>query len=192
MKERSLKIALVTAWALIVLIAGGLGLRLLNNLLAPIDRTAAPVPLAPPPKPEAREIAVYFADENAMGLVAEQRSVQLGTGTAPDAAVIVAELVKGPQSAKLLPTMPTDTRLLGAYRLGNTLILDFSRELQTNHPGGSTGELLTVYSIVDTMTKNMKGVQYVQILVEGEEVETLAGHLDLTKPIAPKMKWMAT
>jgi spore germination protein GerM len=80
--------------------------------------------------------------------------------------------------------------LLGAYQLGDTLVLDFSRELQTNHSGGSAGELLTVYSIVNTLAENIHGISRVQILVEGNEVETLAGHLDLREPLSPNTTWM--
>jgi germination protein M len=103
----------------------------------------------------------------------------------------MAELIRGPQSPGLLPTVPADTRLLNAYEIGDMLVLDFTHELQTNHMGGSTSELLTVYSIVNTMTQNMNGIRKIQMLVEGEEIETLAGHLDLTKPLFPNLKWPA-
>jgi hypothetical protein len=51
--------------------------------------------------------------------------------------------------------------------------------------------MLTVYSIVNTAVANLDGIERVQILVEGKEVETLAGHLDLSKPLLPDMKWMS-
>ena len=109
-------------------------------------------------------------------------------GAAADAKAIMEELIKGPLSAELYPTIPADTRLLNAYALGDMLVLDFTHELQTNHAGGSTGELLTVYSIVNTITQNIEGIRRIQMLVEGEEIESLAGHLDLTKPLSPNTK----
>ncbi len=189
-KERSLKIALAVLWALVVLLLLGFGLKLLKDfVLAPEQTTSFPSSRTPP-RTEKRVIKLYFADEDADALVSEKRSVKLGAGASADATTIVSELMRGPQSAGLFPTIPADTKLLDAYKLGDTLVLDFTRELQSNHPGGSTGELLTVYSIVNTMTENMYGIKRVQILLEGEEIETLTGHMDLTRPLPPDTKWM--
>jgi hypothetical protein len=61
--------------------------------------------------------------------------------------------------------------------------VDFSRELVAAHPGGSLNELLTVYSVVDALTANLPAVRAVQLLVDGREVDTLAGHVDLRRPL---------
>ena len=190
-RQRFLKLALAAGWAAIVIFLVGFGLKLLNDFILVPQRTATlPLPPASLERKE-REINIYFADENASTLIPEKRFATLGAGNAFDAETIVAELIKGPHSAALLPTVPSGTRLLNAYELGDLLVLDFTHELQTNHAGGSTGELLTVYSIVNTLTQNLDGIERVQLLVEGEEVETLAGHLDLTKPLLPNLKWSA-
>lgn len=60
--------------------------------------------------------------------------------------------------------------------------LDLSQELVSNHPGGSSGEELTVFSLSQTLIANFPAVKTVKILVEGREIQTLAGHLDLTIP----------
>ena len=60
--------------------------------------------------------------------------------------------------------------------------LDLSREIVANHPGGSSAEELTVFSLTNTLVANFPAVKMVKILVEGREVQTLAGHLDLTVP----------
>src|SRR5947209_5168592 len=51
------------------------------------------------------------------------------------------------------------------------------------HPGGSSSELLTVYSIVNALTSNLPTITRVQILVDGKEVDSLAGHVDLRRPL---------
>ena len=188
-RERSLKIALVVLWALVVVILLGFGLKLLRDSVLAPDEASSFFSFPRVTKAEERDVTIYFADENATGLVPEKRRARLGVDTATDALTIMSELMRGPQSAGYYSTIPSDTRLLNAYALGNTLVLDFTHELQTNHPGGSTGELLTVYSIVNTMTMNLHGIRRVKILVEGEEVETLAGHLDLSKALIPDAKW---
>ncbi len=67
--------------------------------------------------------------------------------------------------------------------------MDFTPEIQTMHPGGTTNEILTVYSLVDTLTANLPAVSSVQILVEGKELDTLAGHLDLRRPLAQNLAY---
>ena len=58
--------------------------------------------------------------------------------------------------------------------------VDFSRELVQNHPGGSSAEELTVYSLSNTLITNFPAIKMVTILVEGREIQSIAGHLDLT------------
>lgn len=63
--------------------------------------------------------------------------------------------------------------------------VDLSGEISTNHTGGSLDEILTVYTIVGALTQNLPDIQRVQILVDGREVDTLAGHVDLRRPLRP-------
>jgi hypothetical protein len=60
--------------------------------------------------------------------------------------------------------------------------LDLSQEVVSNHPGGSSAEELTVFSLTQTLIANFPAVKTAKILVEGREIQTLAGHLDLTVP----------
>jgi germination protein M len=190
-KERSLKIGLAAIWAAAVIFLVVFGLKLLNDfILVPRGVSPLAVPRAPVERKEL-EINVFFADENATRLVPEKRRAMLGDRGAADAGAIVAELIKGPQSDALLPTIPSGTRLLDAYKVGDMLVLDFTHDIQTNHTGGSTGELLTVYSIVNSLAHNLDGIERVQLLVEGEEMESLAGHLDLKEPLSPNLRWSA-
>ena len=70
------------------------------------------------------------------------------------------------------------------------MYVDLSPELRQNHPGGTTNEILTVYAIVSALTTNLPAVTGVQILIDGKEVDTLAGHLDLRRPIERDPKWI--
>jgi hypothetical protein len=38
---------------------------------------------------------------------------------------------------------------------------------------------------VQTVTANLPPARRVQILIDGKEVDTLAGHVDLRRPLAP-------
>ena len=68
--------------------------------------------------------------------------------------------------------------------------VDFSRDMIAAHPGGSTTELLTVYTIVNALTENLPAVHAVQLLVDGKEVDTIAGHVDLRRPLEKNLTWI--
>ena len=49
--------------------------------------------------------------------------------------------------------------------------------------------MFTVYSLVNTLTDNLPAISAVQILVDGREVDTLAGHVDLRRPLVRGTRW---
>jgi hypothetical protein len=93
---------------------------------------------------------------------------------------VLNTLLAGPVDADLR-TLPPDAVLLAFYLLPNgTAIADFSEALATATPSGIQSEQLAVDSITRTLEANVPKVQRLKILIHGQEVETLAGHLDLT------------
>lgn len=86
---------------------------------------------------------------------------------------VIEMMIKEPDG--LISPLPTGTRLLSANLKGNTLILDFSHQLSSNHWGGSSGELLTLNCLGKTFTQ-LPEVKRVKILIEGEE-KTVGGHI---------------
>jgi hypothetical protein len=60
----------------------------------------------------------------------------------------------------------------------------------TGHTGGSLDEALTVFALVDAVTVNLPDVSGVQVLVDGKEADTLAGHIDLRHPLKRSLKWV--
>jgi len=78
-------------------------------------------------------------------------------------------------------TVPADTILLGLYVLPEgTAIADFSDALASEYPSGIMSEKLAVDSIARTLESNVSALRRLKILIHGQEVETLAGHVDLT------------
>lgn len=93
---------------------------------------------------------------------------------------VLNTLLAGPVDAELR-TLPPDALLLAFYLLPDgTAIADFSEALATSIPSGIASEQLAVNSIARTLEANVPQVQRLKILIHGQEVETLAGHLDLT------------
>ena len=93
---------------------------------------------------------------------------------------VLNTLLAGPVDAESR-TLPPDASLLAFYLLPDgTAIADFSEALATSIPSGIVSEQLAVNSIARTLEANVPQVQRLKILIHGQEVETLAGHLDLT------------
>ncbi len=130
-----------------------------------------------------QEITLYFSDDQAMYLQGEKRLVTVEKGREAQQlpAAVINELISGPVTQNLYPTIPPETTLLGIEIKEETAYVNFSEELKTGHWGGSTGELMTIISIVNSLTE-LKGIEAVMILINGETQETLAGHLDISEP----------
>lgn len=128
-------------------------------------------------------VLLYFADPENQGLVAEAREISKVEGIAR---ATMNELVKGPSAESvLLPTIPLGTQLVDInVKPDGLAIVDFSSELVDNHWGGATGENLTVYSIVNTLSQ-FPTVDRVELRVEGQNIETIAGHVDVSGELFP-------
>lgn len=120
--------------------------------------------------------AVYFGAPEGDHLLPEFKQ---GIGTIDER---LLALLEGPQHDNHIQVLPQDVKVLGYRVQGDTLYVNFSEELIVKHPGGSTGEIMTVYSIVNSLV-DLPGVEQVQILVENKAILTLVGHLDLSKPL---------
>lgn len=60
--------------------------------------------------------------------------------------------------------------------------MDFNETVAQDHPGGVRAELLSIYSVVNSLALNMEGIFAVKLLIDGREADTLAGHVDLRYP----------
>jgi spore germination protein GerM len=135
---------------------------------------------------------LYFVSEDGLNLVAVQREVPFGESVLDQAREIVnAQLATAPQP--LVSAIPPSTTLRALYLTDKgDAFVDLSIEAKTKHTGGALDELFTVYAIVNALTTNLPAVTRVQILVDGKEVDTLAGHVDLRHPLQKSLKWVRT
>jgi spore germination protein GerM len=129
---------------------------------------------------------LYFADPNRPYLSAEERPAVAAQDPAAFCRLLVTSLIQGP-AAGLGRTIPPDTGVRAVFIDGKTAYVDFSGEISTAHPGGMVGELMTVYSIVNTLVLNIDGVDQVKFLIEGRDADTLAGHIDIRFPLVADM-----
>lgn len=135
---------------------------------------------------------LFYIGPDAQSLVAVTRDVPYGATAAGQARHILdAQLQPAPGSH--YNAIPEGTRLLGVF-VSDTgeAFVDLSPEVSANHSGGSLSELFTVYTIVNAITVSLPSVRAVQILIDGREVETLAGHVDLRHPLPANTTWVTT
>ncbi len=140
----------------------------------------------PVPTEEMVEVNLYFSDSQAMYLVPEKRKISQIPSLARQA---VIELIKGPENSEFYSTIPEGTQVNEVYIADDIVYIDLSEEIFKNHPGGSSGELMTVYSIVNTLTE-IPPIKGVQILVEGNEMKSLVGHIDISMPLLRDEDWI--
>ncbi len=133
-----------------------------------------------------RPVLLYF--EGPDGLLAPQRR-EIPIPESDDAAIhpLLNALLAGPMDAALPKPLPDGTIVRGAFVLPEgTAVVDLGgRTLQEGWQTGSHAELMAAYAIVQTAVANLPSVKRVHILVGGERAPTLAGHLDLARPLRP-------
>jgi germination protein M len=125
-------------------------------------------------KPQ-KKVVLYFADEEGTGLIKEEVDITVNPNE-PIEKTVLNLLIKGPKYDTQVRTIPVETKIISTSIKEGVCYVDFSNEFRSKHLGGSTGEYLTVYSIVNTLTE-LPDINKVQFLIEGEKQEQFKGHL---------------
>ncbi len=141
------------------------------------DENAAPAPSA---QTAARRVTLYFASADG-SLAPEERDVPQQPGIAR---ATVNELIAGPQTAGLDPTLPASAIVEGMTVRDGLCTVDFSSELTERLPAGDEARLLAVSSLVNTLTQ-FDTVEKVRILVDGEPLTGSVAGVDLAAALAP-------
>ena len=155
-----------------------------------VEELVRPDPPAPaasddaPAAPTAQITAtLFYGSSDGQALVPVRREVPLAADVVTQGRQILdAQLAPPPDEHVSVIPPGTTLRAFFVTPRGDAFV-DLSPEVTTAHPGGSLTELLTVYAIVNAITANLPAVRQVQILVDGREVDTIAGHVDVRRPL---------
>ena len=145
--------------------------------------------VAPNPSDPVVKVKMFWVspeDESALDPV----TIQLALSKDPvlRAKQVLNTLLAGPVDSDLR-TLPPDAALLSFYLLPDgSAVADFSEALATSSPSGIQSEQLAVDSIARTLEANVPQVKRLKILIHGQELDTLAGHVDLTQFFAVDTK----
>lgn len=134
--------------------------------------------------------SLYYVAEDGLRLSAVDADVPYGATPADQVRALVEAQLQ-PAPAPLAQAIAEGTRVRQIFVAEDaTAFVDLSKEAVTNHRGGSLDELFAVYAIVNAVTVNLPAIKGVQILIDGQEVDTLAGHVDLRHPLTKNMRWV--
>jgi spore germination protein GerM len=156
------------------------------------DAASAPGAAAPAGETASRKIRVqlFYVSEDGRGLTSVEREVPFAEPAVEQAKAIVNAQLE-PAVEPLVSAIPPGTSLRALFLTpGGEAYVDLSREFTAAHPGGSMYELLTIYTLVEALTVNLPAVTSVQLLVDGQEVDTLAGHVNLRRPLVKNLDWV--
>jgi hypothetical protein len=158
----------------------------IRQLVHPAQETIQPYlaerPVFSPDSPT-RRVKLFFPSPVQDGLLEpEERDIHASSQIVDEAKQIIAELIRGSKEGRGA-ALPVETKLRGLFiGAGALAVVDLTREATDHHPGGLTQEVSSVYAIVNSLTENISAIEKVQILIDGSEAETLAGHIDISQP----------
>lgn len=122
---------------------------------------------------------IFFTD-GAGKLAPVEMQLSLSAGPAERAKQVLHALIVSPPSEQQR-TLPADAEVLAFYVLSDgSAVADFSDALVSETPSGILSEQLVIDSITQTLENNVPSLRRLKILIHGQEVETLSGHVDLT------------
>lgn len=136
-------------------------------------------------------VILFFPSENDALLHREEREIIAESSQGEQAKRIIEELFKGSRRGYLSP-IPPETKLRELFiTKEGVAYVDFSKEIKEKHLSGSSAEISTIYSVVNSLSYNLKSVKKVFILIDGGERKTMGGHIDLTQAFSPQYDLVA-
>lgn len=122
-------------------------------------------------------VTLFFHDPEEELLIPETRNIYATNVLSDRAKQIIMELMRGAAMGGL-STIPQEVTLREIYILEDgTTFVDFSREFEAHAGGGSSSQLMQIYSVVNSLTFNFEEIDKVAILIEGKQKDSFGGHI---------------
>ncbi len=133
-------------------------------------------------------IKLYYPEKNSDRLSWEPLTTKQVAGFPESSGEMVTTVIKalleGPENKDLLPVFDPGTQIRHLKIKNGIVEVDFSKEI-LNTPAESHSEYLAVSSVVETVTQ-LRAIRGMKILVEGNRLDTLAGHMDISNVLIPQ------
>jgi len=149
------------------------------------------LPAAPPT--ETKELAgtrsalLYHLRNHGDDLMVEGRQIPSRDRFEEDLQAVLEALLSAAPPPGAVRTMPVGCRVNTVFFDADRghAVIDFSAELVTGHPGGVAAEQATLTVLMRTIAANFPQIHYCSLLVDGAQVETLAGHVRTDRRFVP-------
>lgn len=167
------------------LIMGGISVVLIFFFVILFNAVFPPVAMDSLKKKEKHLVVIYFSDPQERFLMPEKRYVFIENDSASQVKEITKALVDGSKT-KLVNTFPAGVSVKDV-RVDDegTAFINFNKNLIKLHPGGSTAEMATIYSLTNSVTENVSSVKKVKILVDGKDLPSIKGHISTKNAFVP-------
>lgn len=141
---------------------------------------------------ETSVMELYFPSTSGW-LGAESRELPVAASAEERAAQVATALLAGPVEAGHVPPLGEGVELASLHLTDDGVVyVDLVAEQMAMPPvSGSRGELLVVYSFVNSILANVPEARGVALLWNGNQRPTFAGHVDTTRPLPLESKWLA-
>lgn len=161
-----------------------------NNFPLGVRESIETVAQEGPPSNSEDTYKLYFPSSDLESLVPEERHIHRSVWSKlslhQKSNLVLGELIQGPLIVTSMRTIAPKTKVLSLTIQNGIAIIDFSKDIRDDFPGGALVEDITIKSIVWSMTQ-IPGINGVSILINGEYGDSIGGHilLDHTFPIQP-------
>lgn len=132
-----------------------------------------------------REILLYFASPAEKKYLTRAARISKHAALREQIKQVIGNMGEKPSRKKQAALWPLPLIVRSLYlRSNGLLVLDFEKRVKYNQAAGTYEELRAIRSIVKTLTRNFKEVESIKFLVGGQETKTLAGHIDISRPLS--------
>jgi hypothetical protein len=128
---------------------------------------------------------LYFPSLNEGKLMPESRSITWAQSDADRVRQVVLALAEGSHQGFGRALGASTTVRAVFLTADGAAYVDLSNDILSDFEPGIQSETLAIYAIVNSITVNIPSVKRIQFLIQGQEVETLDGHVDLTATFTP-------
>ncbi len=140
--------------------------------------------------PTTRVLLLFYPEAGSGALRAEPRRFVVGRGISGLMKSALVALGSGPNSGGLISPFRQEIAVRGLYsQEDGTLFIDLGAGAQDVFGRGYSEEVAAIAAVANTIFYNFPHVTRIRLLIDGEPVSSLGGHIDLSSFLYPE-EWL--
>jgi spore germination protein GerM len=134
--------------------------------------------VTPTESKEMKSVSFYYVDEDLLHIQEEQQDIYYSSQD--ELLLAIWQAFQSPTNDESV-SLWDDMKLNDIQLTDQNLVIDIS--IPHNLQLGSSGEGLAIQTLIDTFGQ-IEGVETIELLIDGETVESLSGHVSIDEPFA--------